>query len=96
MKRYADIAGDGGSGVVAQVVEQRQAIAAALAGVRHLVATRAKVVAVFAVDEPAQVRHEGESIVVAPGTLAWAALPAGAEVAVTGASALWMEIEPWA
>ena len=38
MKRYADIAGDGGSGVVAQVVEQRQAIAAALAGVRHLVA----------------------------------------------------------
>jgi ATP-binding protein involved in chromosome partitioning len=38
MKRYADIPGDGGSGVVAQVFEQRQAMAAALAGVRHLVA----------------------------------------------------------
>jgi ATP-binding protein involved in chromosome partitioning len=38
VKRYADIPGDGGSGVVAQVVEHRQAIAGALAGVRHLVA----------------------------------------------------------
>lgn len=69
---------------------------ARIEGVRHLVATRAKVVAVYAVAEPAQVRHEGESIVVAPGTLAWASLPAGTEVAVTAASALWMEIEPWA
>ena len=38
MKRYAEIPGDGGSGVVAQVVELRAAMAAALAGVRHLVA----------------------------------------------------------
>ena len=38
MKRYADIPGDGGSGVVAQVVEQRQAMAEALAGVRQVVA----------------------------------------------------------
>ena len=38
MKRYADIPGDGGSGVVAQVVEHRQAMAAALAGVHHVVA----------------------------------------------------------
>jgi ATP-binding protein involved in chromosome partitioning len=38
VKRWADIPGDGGSGVVAQVVEHRRAIAAALAGVRHLVA----------------------------------------------------------
>lgn len=69
---------------------------ARIKGVRHLMATQAKVVAVYAADEPAQLRHEGESIVVAPGTLAWAALPAGAEVAVTAASALWMEVEPWA
>jgi ATP-binding protein involved in chromosome partitioning len=38
VKRYADIPGDGGSGVIAQVVEHRQAMTAALAGVRHLVA----------------------------------------------------------
>lgn len=65
-------------------------------GVRHLMAARAKVVAVYAVDEPAQVRHEGECVVVAPHTLAWTSLPAGAEVAVTASSALSMEIEPWA
>lgn len=65
-------------------------------GVRHLMAARAKVLAVYAVGEPAQVRHEGESIAVAPDTLAWASLPAGTEVAVTAASALSMEIEPWA
>lgn len=65
-------------------------------GVRHLMAARAKVVAVYAVGEPAQLRHEGESVEVAPHTLAWASLPAGAEVAVTSASALAMEIEPWA
>lgn len=69
---------------------------ARIKGVRHLMATRPKVVAIYAVDEAAQVRHEGDSIAVAPGTLAWASLPAGAEVAVTAASALWMEIEPWA
>lgn len=38
MKRHADIPGDGGSGVVAQVVEHRRAMADALAGVRHVVA----------------------------------------------------------
>lgn len=65
-------------------------------GVRHLAAARAKVVAVYAVDEPAQVRHEGAAVEVAPHTLAWASLPAGAEVAVTAPSALWMEIELWA
>lgn len=38
MKSYADIAGDGGSNVVAQVEAQRREVAAALAGVRHLLA----------------------------------------------------------
>jgi ATP-binding protein involved in chromosome partitioning len=38
MKSYADIPGDGGSGVVAQVVEHQQAMAAALAGVDQIVA----------------------------------------------------------
>lgn len=65
-------------------------------GVRHLMAARPKVVAVYAVDEPASVRHEGDAIAVPPNTLAWASLPAGTEVAVTAASAVWMEIEPWA
>lgn len=65
-------------------------------GVRHLVAVRPKLVAVYAIGEPAQVRHEGETIAVPPDTLAWASLPAGAEVAVTAAAALAMEIEPWA
>lgn len=38
MKTYHDIPGDGGSNVVAQVEAQGRAIAAALAGVRHLLA----------------------------------------------------------
>lgn len=37
MKGYADIVGDGGSGIVAQVEGHRREIAGALAGVRHLV-----------------------------------------------------------
>jgi ATP-binding protein involved in chromosome partitioning len=38
VKSYHDIAGDGGSRILEQVVEQRSRIADALAGVRHLVA----------------------------------------------------------
>jgi ATP-binding protein involved in chromosome partitioning len=38
MKRYHDIVGDGGSGVLEQVAEQRARISGGLAGVRHLVA----------------------------------------------------------
>jgi ATP-binding protein involved in chromosome partitioning len=38
MKRYHDIVGDGGSGVLEQVVGQRARVADGLAGVRHLVA----------------------------------------------------------
>ena len=38
MKTYHDIAGDGGSRILEQVVEQRTRIADGLAGVRHLVA----------------------------------------------------------
>ena len=38
MKSYHDIIGDGGSGIIEQVVEQRARIADGLAGVRHLVA----------------------------------------------------------
>jgi ATP-binding protein involved in chromosome partitioning len=38
MKRYHDIAGDGGSRILEQVAEQRARIADGLAGVRHLVA----------------------------------------------------------
>lgn len=38
MKGYHDIAGDGGSQIVAQVVAARQSMTRALAGVRHLVA----------------------------------------------------------
>lgn len=38
MKTYHDIAGDGGSRVVEQVIEQRARITDGLAGVRHLVA----------------------------------------------------------
>jgi ATP-binding protein involved in chromosome partitioning len=38
VKGYHDIVGDGGSGVLAQVAQQRARISDALAGVRHLVA----------------------------------------------------------
>jgi ATP-binding protein involved in chromosome partitioning len=38
MKRYHDIAGDGGSRILEQVAEQRARIADGLSGVRHLVA----------------------------------------------------------
>jgi ATP-binding protein involved in chromosome partitioning len=38
MKHYRDIVGDGGSGILEQVAEQRARIAEGLAGVRHLVA----------------------------------------------------------
>ncbi len=38
MKSYHDIGGDGGSGILEQVTEQRARIADGLAGVRHLVA----------------------------------------------------------
>jgi ATP-binding protein involved in chromosome partitioning len=38
MKRYHDIVGDGGSGVLQQVVEQRARIDTGLAGVRHVLA----------------------------------------------------------
>ena len=38
MKNYHDIVGDGGSGVLEQVAEQRSRITDGLAGVRHLVA----------------------------------------------------------
>jgi ATP-binding protein involved in chromosome partitioning len=38
MKSYADVVGDGGSGIVAQVEARNRDIAKALAGVRHLVA----------------------------------------------------------
>ena len=38
MKRYHDIAGDGGSGILHQVAEQRARVTDGLAGVRHLVA----------------------------------------------------------
>lgn len=38
MKTYYDITGDGGSGILEQVVEQRARISGALAGVRHVVA----------------------------------------------------------
>ena len=38
MKSYHDIVGDGGSGILEQVTEQRSRMEAGLAGVRHLVA----------------------------------------------------------
>src|SRR5215203_5259974 len=38
MKGYYDIVGDGGSGVLEQVAEQRARISDGLAGVRHVVA----------------------------------------------------------
>lgn len=38
MKRYADIVGDGGSEVLAQVVAQRQTIESAFAGIEHRIA----------------------------------------------------------
>jgi ATP-binding protein involved in chromosome partitioning len=38
VKRYHDIVGDGGSGILEQVAEQRARITEGLAGVRHLVA----------------------------------------------------------
>jgi ATP-binding protein involved in chromosome partitioning len=38
VKSYYDIAGDGGSGIAAQIAEQRDRITDGLAGVRHLVA----------------------------------------------------------
>ena len=38
MKRYHDIVGDGGSGILEQIAEQRTRITDGLAGVRHLVA----------------------------------------------------------
>lgn len=38
MKRYHDIVGDGGSGVLEQVVAQRARISDGLAGVRHMIA----------------------------------------------------------
>ena len=38
VKRYHDIAGDGGSRILEQVAEQRTRITDGLAGVRHLVA----------------------------------------------------------
>src|SRR5687768_16507150 len=38
MKTYHDIAGDGGSDVIGQVVAKKSQIAESLAGVRHLVA----------------------------------------------------------
>jgi ATP-binding protein involved in chromosome partitioning len=38
LKRYHDIVGDGGSGILEQVAEQRARITDGLAGVRHLVA----------------------------------------------------------
>src|ERR671927_1036514 len=38
MKTYNDIVGDGGSGILEQVAEQRARISDGLAGVRHLVA----------------------------------------------------------
>jgi ATP-binding protein involved in chromosome partitioning len=38
MKRYQDIAGDGGSGILEQVLEQRARVVDGLAAVRHLVA----------------------------------------------------------
>jgi ATP-binding protein involved in chromosome partitioning len=38
VKTYRDIAGDGGSQIVAQVVAARRSMTRALAGVRHLVA----------------------------------------------------------
>jgi ATP-binding protein involved in chromosome partitioning len=38
MKRYHDVVGDGGSGVLAQVADQRARLVDALAGVRHVVA----------------------------------------------------------
>src|SRR3989442_14911607 len=38
MKGYHDLVGDGGSGILEQVAEQRTRITAGLAGVRHLVA----------------------------------------------------------
>ena len=38
MKRYHDIVGDGGSGILEQVAEQRNRITDGLAGVRHVVA----------------------------------------------------------
>jgi ATP-binding protein involved in chromosome partitioning len=38
VKKYHDIVGDGGSGILEQVAEQRSRIAQGLAGVRHLVA----------------------------------------------------------
>src|SRR5947207_3212849 len=38
MKRYHDMVGDGGSGILEQVAEQRTRITDGLAGVRHLVA----------------------------------------------------------
>jgi len=37
VKTYFDVQGDGGSGIVAQVTAQREAMTAALAGVRHVV-----------------------------------------------------------
>jgi environmental stress-induced protein Ves len=51
-------------------------------------------VAAYAASQPAAVRCGDNEMTLAPGTLAWCLLDAQSTVAIEGADALWMEINP--
>ena len=64
-----------------------------VAGTMSSVLDAPKTIAIYAMNTPATVQFEGQSVEVPAHSLAWQALPAGAAVQLGTAAALWMEIE---
>lgn len=67
-----------------------------LSGVTRFLLDVPKTIAIYAMDAGAGVLFEHDAVTVPPHSLTWRSLPAGAQLQVSTANALWMEITPCA
>ncbi|MBS1226869.1 MAG: hypothetical protein H6R17_146 [Proteobacteria bacterium] len=73
---------------------QARAVMRRLSGNLDVVLAAPKTIAVYAIDAAVRIDLGHRALRLAPGNLAWKALPAGTSLQVCGPSALWIEIEP--
>ncbi|MDO8769097.1 MAG: HutD family protein [Burkholderiaceae bacterium] len=67
-----------------------------LSGVTCFVLGAHQTIAIYAINTKAIVLYEHEKLTIESHSLAWRSLPAGAQLQVSAANALWMEITPCA
>ena len=63
-----------------------------LTGARQARVDAPKVVAVYSTGTPVTLQFDAQTLLLLPHTLAWARLPAGLDIQVTGDDGLWIEL----